>query len=388
MAIVNSVEGGYFALDTPDVRWAVASEGRMVAVAITPLNGNAATYQEAYVPDGDGCVTLRGLGALLQPYTSPCPTAITQNLLAGSGVWIATLSRAQWTATLYAEDGQTVIPPVHTSYAYYSSQRTNTRPGATAIWLCRYTQRDIVPQQPLLASFMLTPGLSAQIRVRYLDAAGAMHQKLLTPAIDGVATQTPSQAAVLHYRLAALATDAGVDADAIVQVDFELINGNAIADRLRYRIDRTHKKVLRVVAFTNCFGMLETEALTGSETADTTLSGEFAYMDDQYEKVAQQLVTTQRVCAGSVNDERRSSIRDLTTSPEVYLTYGAEGSCFERVTVTDLELRDQRPHTTVQTAFVTLRPSHRHQEVVHRGASVNPELVDGIFDYTFDDTFN
>ncbi|MBR4533073.1 MAG: hypothetical protein IKO85_00795 [Bacteroidaceae bacterium] len=388
MAVVNSVESGYFVLDTPDVRWAVASEGRTVAVAITPLNGTTASYQEAYMPDGDGCVTLRGLADLLQPYTSPCPTAITQNLLTGSGVWIATLSRAQWTATLYAGDGQTVVPPVHTSYAYYSSQRTNTRPGATAIWLSRYTQRDVVPQQPLLASFMLTPGLSVQIRVRYLDAEGAMHQKLVTPTIEGVATQTPSQAAVLHYRLEALGTAAEVDADSIVQVDFELINGNTIADRLRYRIDRRAKRLLRVVAFTNCFGMLETEAFTGTETADTTMDGEYAYMDDQYEKVAQQLVTTQRVCAGSVNDERRNSIRDITTSPEVYLTYGVGGSCFDRVTVTDLELKDQRPHTTFQTAYVTLRPSHRHQEVVSRGASVNPELVDGIFDYTFDDSFN
>ena len=58
------------------------------------------------------------------------------------------------------------------------------------------------------------------------------------------------------------------------------------------------------------------------------------------------------------------------------------------MTVTDMELKDQRPHTTFQTAFVTLRPSHRHQETVSRGQSISQEESDGVFDYTFDDSFN
>lgn len=388
MAIVNSMENGYFVLDTPDVRWPVADGGRVVRVSITPLNGAEASFSENYTPDADGSIVLRGMAGLLQPYTAPCPTPLRRELFTGSGVWLATLSRAQWTATLYKADGTTTVSPVHSSYAYYASQRTNTRPGATAIWLSRYTARDIVPQQPLIACCMLTPDVEARIRVYWRDDEGLVHESMATPSLEGVPEETPSQAAVLHYRLEALAELVDVDAGSIEQVDFQLINAGEVADTLRYRIDRSHKRMLRVLAFTNCFGMIETEAMTGSEDSNTELEGDFSYMDDQYEKVAQQLVTTSRICAGNVTDERRDSIRDSTTSPEVFIAYGREGCCWQQVTITDLELRDNRPHDTFQTAFLTLRPSHRHQEIVSRGPGVDKEIIDGIFDYTFDDSFN
>ena len=397
MAIVNTVASGYFVLDTPDIRWNDAAQGRMVVVTIAPLNGIPVTFTEQYTPDDNHAVTLRGLSALLQPYVSPCPTssATFRTLLTNSGAWIATLSRAQWTATLYQANGTTRVGDALTSYAYYASQRTSTRPGLSAIWLSRYTSRDIVPSQPLIGCFMMMSGVTARLRVYYNDGQGVLHETVVTPSLNGaVATDPPSQAVVLHYTLSALASAISsientiIDKDNIVQVDFELLEGNSVADTLRYRIDREHKKMLRLLAFTNCFGMLETEAFVGSEEEDTVLDAEFSYLDENYEKISQQLVGSSRLCAGHVNDERRRSIRDIATSPEVYLIRRDGSSCFEQMTVTDMELKDQRPHTTFQTAFVTLRPSHRHQETVSRGQSISQEESDGVFDYTFDDSFN
>lgn len=399
MAIVNSLENGYFVLDTPDIRWIDAAAGRTVEIAITPQNGAAVSFTENYTPDSDDAVIVRGLAGLLQTYVSPVPTtgATFQLLLTTAGVWAATLSLASWTAKLYAADGETQVGSTLTSKAYYASQRTNTRPGLSPIWLSRYTERDIVPQQQLVGCFMMASGISARLRVYYQATDGTLQTVVVTPSLTGVAATTPpTQAAVLHYTLSALATAVNaslpaadiIEADDIQQVDFELMQNSAVVDTLRYRIDRTHKKVLRVVAFTNCFGMLETEALTGSEASDTQMEGDYSYMDDQYEKVAQQLVTNARLCAGAVNTERRNSIRDITTSPEVFIIHNGVRSCFERVTVTGLELKDQQPHTTFQTAYITLRPSHRHQEVVSRGAVADTEQLDGIFDYTFDDSFN
>lgn len=386
MAIVNSLEGGYFVLDTPDVRWPVASTGRTVTVSITPLNGPTSTFSERYTPDGDGSVVLRGLSGLLQSYCFPCPTSLRNDLLTSGGVWLATLSRCQWTAVLTDSEGAQVGDTL-TSYAYYSSQRTNTLPGSAAIWLSRYTNREVVPQQPLLASFMLTTGLSARLRIRYMDN-GSMHETVYTPTISGTPEAVPTQAAVLHYRLSDIATAASIEADSIYQVDFELLNGENLADTLRYRIDRSNKKLLRIVAFTNCYGMLETEAFTGSENSKTEMEGEYSYIDDVYSKISQSLIQTSRMAAGNVTDERHCSLRDLVTSPEVRMVYDADGTCFDQVTVTDLEMEDRRPRTAFQTAYVTFRPSHRHQEVVSRGPSTSPETQDGVFDHTFDDSFN
>lgn len=393
MAIVNSLEAGYFVLDVPDVRWPVATGYQTVEVEISSDNGRSATFSESYTPDSDGSIVLRGLAGLLAPYTSPCPTPINRNWLTDSGVGIPTLSRVTWTARLYTAAGS-AHATVHSSYAYYASQRTNTRPGATAIWLSRYTQRDIAPAQPLLASCMLTPGVSVAVRVTYMDAAGTLHAVTATPTVGGVAETTPSQAAVFHYTLGGItslaraAADAIVEADAVVMVDFLLMQGGEVKDTLRYRIDRTPRRLLRVVAFTNCFGMLETEAFDASEDSDLTMEADYSYMDDQYEKVAQQLVRSYRLCAGAVDDERRRSIQDIATSPQVFLIRRDAADCFEQMTVTSVEQKDLRPHREFQTAYVTLRPSHRHQEVVSRGPAVGQEQLDGIFDYTFDDSFN
>lgn len=391
MAIATSVDSSYFVLDTPDVRWTGAAAGRNVTVTITPSNGTPVFFTEGYTPDADGAVTLRGLAALLQPYVTPCPTPLRPELLTTSGVWLATVTRALWSAQLY--DGSTPAAPVGApfqSYAYYASQRTDTRPGSAVFWLTRYTDRVITPEQPMVAAFFLTSDtLAARLRVFHLDTEGAIQTKTVAVALgeNAVHGTPPSYAAVLHYTLSAVATAAEVTADSIRIVDFQLLRSGTVIDSVRFRIDRAHRPQLRLVAFTNCFGMLETEALTGADERTTEMSADFAWMDDEYEKTAQQEVTTERLCAGHVTEVQRNSLRDLAASPEVRLFHENGESCFERMTVTAIEMTDRRPRTQPQTAYVTLRRSARHQEVVSRTGDTGDNR-DRIFDYTFDETFN
>ena len=339
--------------------------------------------------DADDAITLRGLAELLQPYVKPCPTPLREELLTTSGVWLATVTRALWTAQLY--DGSTpavAIGAPFQSYAYYASQRTNTRPGSAAFWLTRYTDRSILPEQPMVLSAFLTGNLTVRVRVTYLSS-GVLAQTTFTPSLGEGAATPPSYAAVMHYTLDGIATAASVTAGSIQSVTFELLRDAAAVDSVTFRIDRTHRTQLRVVAFTNCFGMLETEALTGSDERTTEMAAEFAWMDRQYEKTAQDEVTTERLAARHITERQRDSLRDMAASPEVYLIHENGSGCFERMTVTAIEMTDRRPHTAPQTAYITLRRSHRHQEVVNRTGDTDAAGTRfRIFDYTFDESFN
>lgn len=394
MAIATSVNSSYFVLDVPDVRWtgAAAGEGKNVRVTITPENGAQVQFTEAYSPDEDGAITLRGLAELLQPYVKPCPTPLREDLLRSSGVWLATVTRASWTAQLFTEpdegDPTTVSPTFH-SYAYYASQRTNASPGETGIWLTRYTERSMVPTQPIVLSAFLTSSLSVQVRVTYETAAGTLAQTSFAPTLGNGAANPPAYAAVLHYTLSGIASAAHVDADSIHIVTVELRRNSTAIDSVTFHIDRTHKTQQRLVAFTNCYGMLETEALIGSNDRTTAMEAEYSWIDREYEKTSQEEITTEHLCAGSISEQQRSSLRDLAVSPEVYIFEEDGSSCFDKVTVTGIEMTDRRPRSAPQTAYIDLRRSHRHQEVVNRtGDTDSGGERHRIFDYTFDSTYN
>lgn len=392
MAIATSVDSSYFVLDVPDVRWTDADAGRNIKITITPENGEPAEFTEGYVPDADHAVTLRGLSELLQPYVKPCPTPLRQDLLITSGVWLATVTRALWTAQLYTSptDGSAPEPvggPFQ-SYAYYASQRTDTRPGNAAFWLTRYIERTIQPEQPLVLSAFLTGNLTARVRVTYLSE-GVLAQTTFAPSLGEGAAIPPSFAAVLHYTLDGIAAAADVDAGSIKIVTFELVRDDSVLDSVTFHIERKHRTQLRIVAFTNCFGMLETEAITGADERTTEMEAEFAWVDRQYEKTTQDEVTAERLAARHMTKQQRDSLRDLAASPEVYLIHENGAECFERMTVTALEMTDRLPHTAPQTAYITLRRSHRHQEVVTRCGDTDPDSTRSrIFDYTFDKSFN
>ena len=395
MAITTStLAASYFVLDVPDVRWTDAADGRRVRVVIVPGNDAQVEFSEPYVPD-NGVVTLRGLAELLQPYVRPCPTPLRRDLMQGRGVWLATVVRASFTAQLYNEpaEGQEaqMIGQAFHSYAYYASRRTTATPGATAMWLTRYTERIILPQQPITLSVMLMAGMSARYQCQGVDSNGELIQATVNidlEASNGAAIgSAPAYASVVHTTVAAL-TEAAQMAR-LHRITVALLKNGTVVDSVTYHIDYSHHAQLRIIAFTNCFGMLETEAFTGSDEETTEMEAEFAWMDREYEKNVTREVTQHRLAARFKDDTRRNSLRDITVSPEIYLINDNGTDCWEKMTLTGFEMTDRRPHSEPQTAYITLRPSAMYQEeVARRGDTDSGETRHRIFDYTHDYTFN
>jgi len=391
MAITTTqLAASYFVHDVPDVRWTSAATAARVRLVITPQNGNTVDFTETYVADADGAVTLRGLAELIEPYVKPCPTPLRQDLVVRHGVWLATVVRAAFTAQLYDASGTTIQPTFH-SYAYYASRRTSVTPGATAVWLTRYTERTILAVQPVCLSVLLMDGMSARFVVEGVSEGTVQTATVgidLSSAASGAANGTaPAYAAVVHYTVADIAEAAAVGQ--VQRVTAELMKGTTVADSVTFNIDRSHHAQQRVVAFTNCFGMLETEAFTGTDAETTELDNEYAWIDRDFEKTYTREVTEHRLAARFSDKNRRNSLRDITASSDVYLIHENGKDCWQKMTVTALEMTDSHPHTSPPTAYLTLRPSAMHQETVLRQGDTDPSQTrHRIFDYTHDYTFN
>lgn len=397
MAIVNaaSLATNYFVMDMPDIQWTGLGsyDSVNVRVTITPLNGSTVQFVERYVPDGSGAVTLRGLAELMQPYVKPSPTDLASVNLTSSGVTIITVTRAQVAFALFDEEGNSVGSS-RSCHVYYSNQRTNTYPGSIKKWLSRYSDRPLYKKQRVVASAFCFSGVSVNLRV-FWEKNGEVQTANVVPTLTGSSATPPTDAFTLHYSMndIASAIGNGCTDDSIRIVDVQLKNSGSVVDTIRYRVDRVQLPRHTMVAFTNCYGMFELEAFTGVDEESTTMEGEYAWMDDSYEKIAESDVTEHHLCAGHVTKEQRRSIEDISHSPKVAIVYKGEGSVlapvdYEPMTVTGIEIPNRHPRTAPQTAYVTLRHAPRHHEVVSRGSGDSATYDDGIFDYTFDNSYN
>lgn len=392
MAIVNAslLANNYFVMDMPDVQWTGLTGTVTLRIIITPLNGAVTQITETYVPDNDGAVTLRGLSEMLQPYVSPSPTELAAVNLTNNGVTLATVTRASVGLALFDSEGNSVGSSCH-CYVYYSNQKTDTYPGSLRKWLSRYTDRPLFPAQRVTASAFLVDGISAKLRVHYVQDGAVMTADMAVP-LTGSAEQPPTDVFILCYALEYIAAAVGCDKEDVKIVDVLLMDGQTTLDTIRYRVDLAEPDSLRIVAFTNCYGMFETEPFTGTDERSDSMEGEYSWIDNTYEKISEEVVSEHRLCAGHISEEQRRSIGDIAHSPKVAIVYKGNGSVlapaeYEPMTVTGIEINDKQPHTEPQTAYVTLRHAPRRHEVASRGAG-NATYDDGIFDYTFDDSYN
>ena len=397
MAVATSIDSSYFVVDVPDFGWSGVPTARALEFTVTPVVGSTVTFTDPCVADGNDSVVFRGLSQLLESYVGGL--SLTSSLFTSSCLSVHALACASFRVTLHLETEETPVTSTLSSVAYYSRSRMSFLPVGCRMWLSRYHRRRVSASHPLVASSFVFPSIDIRLRVSWMSAGVSRLTELSSLAGSAslslsesfsVYAVTPKDAVVLCYSLSAIASAVTSSvgspclASDICHVYADLLHSGSVVDTLEFEIDHGHRKLEQLVAFTNCWGMPEVESFTGSDARTTEVDGEYSWMDDAYVKTCGQEVTSHRLCAGSVTEAQRSSLRDLSSSPEVYLLRDGATSCWERQTVTGIEMSDRRPRTQPQTAYVTLRPSERHQEVVSR--SVCP-VVEGVFDETFDETF-
>ena len=390
MEVATGIDSSYFVLDVPDLGWGVVPTARLLTFEATLPDGSSRTFTEPCTADSDGSVSFRGLGSLLESYVAP--VALSPSLLETSGVTLHTLSRAAFSVTLTYGAEESPSTSTLGSVAYYASRRVSQAPSGLRMWLSHYHRREIGALQPLLFGTLAYPGIGVRLRVCWLSS-GHLWTTFLTPVCPSPSSSSPpTEALVVCYSLDALAAlvnavhPSGGEclASAIRLVCADLLDGVTVRDTLVFEVDPLPRRLRRLVAFTNCWGLPEVEDFWSSDERTTQLDGEYAWVSDSYRRVSTSSVTRHRLCTSYTSESHRENLLDLSVSPEVLLCSDGGSGEWRRMTVEDVDLTDLRPWSEPPVGYVTLRESDRHQCVVSRSAS---PLGEGIFDETFDETF-
>lgn len=374
----TTLNSAYFADDVPALQTSFAAGGSVV-FAVTDSGGTQlATWEEDYYPDANGQITIRGIGEIGMTY-----------LLVGSA------SASGWTYAPWVQVRVTVTYTpalshetiaVFTTKIYYSRARTQiSDPTAYTGFLSRFTERTIVPNQPLTFAYMeLTAAPTLRYGVSWMTEDGVKYHAWDEAQTAGTAGTMKTFSMPLSDIASAVTTQSGETCTAgqILAVEVKLVRGGSVADSLKCYVDQGHQRQLTAFLFHNCFGVAESMAFTADDERTNELDSEMAFMGDDYRRSWSDLEEYHTVDSGSINEEEYQACVDLATSPFVYLL-DEDGTAGEEVVITAVDYADTKPRVTPTRVRVTYRSTAKTTGKFDRAARVPV----GVFDETFDESF-
>ena len=385
MEKVTTLNSGYYAQDVPILECDFAEGGSVVFAVLDASGTQLDSWSEHYYPDASGKIQIHGLGTIAMSYLD---TAGLDGESGSSTPWVTVK-----VTVAYTDANDDEVSTVYQTDVYYSRTRTYFDPEVYNGFLTRFTERTILPNQPVTFSLrcfgdnkgypMLAFG------VTWVDDDGALQYQYWKDEEDEeIADKTDKSIATLWYSLADLAAMAAAasekdcEAGQIIKVTVELYRyyrKYTLTDSMVFNIDSGHQRQKSVFLYANCFGCPETVAFTGSDERTNALECELAYMSDEYRRSWSDVEETHTADSGPLNEEGYRACVDLATAPDVRLI-GSDGSIGDKAVITAVNYVDVKPRTEpvrVQVTYrVTDRIQDRHVRVPYR-----------VFDDSFDETF-
>jgi len=201
-------------------------------------------------------------------------------------------------------------------------------------------------------------------------------------------------------QLSAAATDRIVtfNASAGVIIYAHLHSIPAITDKIIYRyslyctgaqyesqnytflVERTNYRNLRFFVFVNCFGVLETFTATGLIVNKKTNEFNLGNIENHYRKIIQDFVSEKTCNSGYLSEEEMEWIDDLVKSYTVGLYSPGTSGMSEEITLVGVDKTDTDANELQAFSFGYRRAKNNHLQFA--------AAAQGIFDDTFDETFN
>jgi hypothetical protein len=151
-------------------------------------------------------------------------------------------------------------------------------------------------------------------------------------------------------------------------------------NKYTYLYDNSAYRSRNYYVFVNCFGVLETFTATGRTDAKKKAELNMGNIENRYRKITQDFVNEKTVNSGFLSDEEMEWIDDMILSFAVSTyTPGVTGSD-EEITITNFEKTDTEANELQSFSFNYRRSKNNHLQFVNAAR--------GIFDDTFDETFN
>lgn len=380
MVVSGLVAGGVFCQDMGDV---VLSQ---MDAATTSVNFTILDYQsnevssfpESYYPDNEGKIYISGLPELMEKYLEGESLSAIFNPTSG-------FNYRGLFATLRVEVSQNgnQIGQFEQLF-FHCKSRTKVFPSTYPYFLSRHRQRQIFPDQPVIVSYLLRRDTALRCKVIYKENNIVMTENVLVPA-----AVVGNYTGIFQCSLTEVASLVSTEAENIIEFSFVLCEYEneefTPIDEIRFVVDRNYTPDRTIFLFKNTFGVPEVLCMTGVNKRTSELEGTYSWISRKYRKVATDLTTLHTICSGWIDKVTHASIKDAIKSEEVYIIENLQIT--DQVTITDIDLDYETPRDTPLAAYITYRVSSKVQETFAREPMEGDEYEEGIFDVTFDETF-
>jgi len=362
MTISQELQAGalYFQKNIPDI--ILIKTDVSTPVIFELKKGADVILSESYVFDVENKIQIRNIGEIVEKYLS------LQNLLLDFSY---TITQDAYThdiafSVLKCEADMTVDPGTWTAQNFLTRS---------------YTEKRTSKSRNEYLSFLHKPSYGAvtpHFKIKYYSVD---HWAEATGTLAAIAASTENKITTINTSMGAVITASGLDVNAeillyeiwITGTEFETNNYTFLNDFNIYR-NRKH------FVFVNSFGVLETFTATGR--SDVKKSGEFnlGNIQNRYRKISQDFISETVQYSGFLWESEMEWIDDLLLSYNVSTyTPGVTGSD-EEITLTGFDKTDTDANELEGFSFTYRKAKNSSIQFVN--------AAKGIFDATFDNTFN
>lgn len=374
MDIIQEPEhsGIYFQNSIPDI--ILEKTDANTSIIFEFKKGSESILVEKYAYDADGKINIRNICEIVEKYFKPNISEISDTNIISTGLcnldftYVITESNITWSnsfTALKCDANISVYAPTWT----------------TKNFLSRAFQKRTAKGRNEYLSFYKLSGYSTvtiNYRITYLND-GVLSEK--TGIIDQISDlSADAEVITFNSSIGRVLITAALQLDTVVyQYEIWLTGTGLLTDIFTFLVDNSLYRDHNSFVFINCFGVLETFTATGKISNKKTNEYNLSNIDGHYRKVTQNFVSEKTCNSGYLTDMEMEWIDDLVNSYTVGL-YTASDGMSEEITLVSIDKSDSGSNELKTFRFNFRRALNNHLDFA--------VVAKGIFDDTFDDTFN
>lgn len=261
----------------------------------------------------------------------------------------------------------------YTLHVFYSRYHVSFDPQTDFIFYSRYKIKHIRQNSIDYLSFFVSARTEVFIDIIYMESGSSIKKtiKLEQSGTDRMTAYNMSPVKISRL--------SGVQCDNIISYDARITNGT-LTDLVRYVLDRQNHREIHQFLYYNVFGLPESISFSGLVQYSPELEGDIADLTKQKRRFSPFFNDLRTVNTGYLDENKYKALVDMLTSP-VQRWYDTPSLPME-IIITNIDFTHTKMGNQRVNVNLTFCPASRKHQVFDRYS-----FGGGIFDYTFDRTF-
>lgn len=349
----------YFSADFPDFQVSGVVNNLEMTVSIGEYS-----FTELYAPDGEGVVVIRDLGSMIATYIDLPEFYSTKDYFI--------LTPAQ--VVLRLSNNSDVL--TYNLSVCYSRIRINVKPDEYLKFLSRYNT--IYTGSGRLEYVTLYKMSSSEIKgtVRYKIDTGSVTEKEFSIPLpsqnDCIISTNVSVKKIANY--------AAIQYDKIVAYTIQLSISGVVYDTIKFRVDAMPARNEVKFVYLNQFGVPEGITFTGYVKSSPELMGNVSKFIHVASRINAYIKHVFNAYSGYIDSNKYKAILDMTVSQHIYLY--SDNIDRKEIIVSEYNMERTMPSHEASGIDITFYFASKKDNDYVRFST------DGVFDFTFDNTFN